>query len=652
MFRLTYEINGQPRTVDLADGTQIIGRGRTCDIVIPNKSVSGQHLRIDVKGDTINFRDLLSRNGTTVNGVKSEAGSLKPGDSIKLGKIIMRLETNGPAPAGNSPFAADVEPPMSLELQDDPIDGVGEETPVEQNFLPAPIPGQTAQPAVQVIKPAEPSLPVLSGVAGGDRRKILYAVGGFAAVVLIAILLIPTPKKTKKKPTKRFSYWSTLRQGVNAFKRADYPAAIAAWRKAEAGRKRYLPKSSNMSAITLARIAAPFACSGKKPPEVNWDDKIQEIRDLVESGDLRYKEDNDFAAGALMEACMREQAAQKVRKKADQYFAAGEFETAREQYARIPRASIYHTGVDRLLNLCISEQVRMLRKRAFALYGAGDLQGAIDEMQKIRLSQRTEADNRNIAKWRNDLEVKGLMRRFKQMVNSGNPQNWARAPDLYEQLKRHQGHPAVIDLGGLKEKLDKNLFVLSVQNTYKQWNTDKLIIAAKNPLATDQRVQPVINKAMTIMKHFADAKKAIKNENDLEGIEKAISHWIAIRKLEGDPAHPANMKAQQLQGEWPPERRGQICKERASRAFRKKDYRKAREYWEKAKDAYGIDVTEEIKMIKKFGNRLFNQGNRERIQKNYGEAKMLYKQALDCYLPTEPEYQKIIKKMAFYHLDD
>jgi two-component system, cell cycle response regulator len=77
-----------------------LGRGEDCDIIIPDSSVSRRHLRIScrevVKGEnksmTVVIRDLSSKNGTLVNYEAVQKKSLKPGDKISIGRVILKYD--------------------------------------------------------------------------------------------------------------------------------------------------------------------------------------------------------------------------------------------------------------------------------------------------------------------------------------------------------------------------------------------------------------------------------------------------------------------------------------------------------------------------------------------------------------------------------
>ncbi len=75
-------------------GKIVIGRDRSCDIVIDNKLVSKRHAMIQkIKGDYF-VTDLKSTNGTFVNGERVPDGKyvrLEPGARIKVGKSLLKL---------------------------------------------------------------------------------------------------------------------------------------------------------------------------------------------------------------------------------------------------------------------------------------------------------------------------------------------------------------------------------------------------------------------------------------------------------------------------------------------------------------------------------------------------------------------------------
>jgi FHA domain len=70
----------------------VLGRARDCDCVIAEPSVSRYHAELRRQGERWLLRDLGSRNGTRVNGMRVlEEVEVRPGDRVSLGEARYRL---------------------------------------------------------------------------------------------------------------------------------------------------------------------------------------------------------------------------------------------------------------------------------------------------------------------------------------------------------------------------------------------------------------------------------------------------------------------------------------------------------------------------------------------------------------------------------
>lgn len=82
----------------------ILGRDDVCDIVIPERQVSRQHVRIFVEQNQYHIEDLDSRNGTWLNGQRLEgAHELFDGDEIQLA-LTIRMRFIGSGATAPLPF--------------------------------------------------------------------------------------------------------------------------------------------------------------------------------------------------------------------------------------------------------------------------------------------------------------------------------------------------------------------------------------------------------------------------------------------------------------------------------------------------------------------------------------------------------------------
>jgi serine/threonine protein kinase len=63
----------------------MVGRDRTCTIVLTHPAVSRRHARITISGPSFILEDLQSANGTYVNNARIEKAKLKAGDVVRFG---------------------------------------------------------------------------------------------------------------------------------------------------------------------------------------------------------------------------------------------------------------------------------------------------------------------------------------------------------------------------------------------------------------------------------------------------------------------------------------------------------------------------------------------------------------------------------------
>jgi len=63
----------------------MVGRDRTCSIVLSHPAVSRRHAKITVEGAACVLEDLKSANGTFVNNARVDRVKLKVGDIVRFG---------------------------------------------------------------------------------------------------------------------------------------------------------------------------------------------------------------------------------------------------------------------------------------------------------------------------------------------------------------------------------------------------------------------------------------------------------------------------------------------------------------------------------------------------------------------------------------
>ena len=75
-----------------------IGRVEDNTFQIAEPSVSSHHCEVLLRGQEVVVKDLNSTNGTFITGEKITESVLKPGHTLRVGQIELRLENGAPAP--------------------------------------------------------------------------------------------------------------------------------------------------------------------------------------------------------------------------------------------------------------------------------------------------------------------------------------------------------------------------------------------------------------------------------------------------------------------------------------------------------------------------------------------------------------------------
>lgn len=79
--------------IGIGDRELLVGRGEAADVRLDSASISRLHARLRRSGDVVEVHDLGSQNGTYVNGARiSKPTTVRPGDRLQLGTVVLRLE--------------------------------------------------------------------------------------------------------------------------------------------------------------------------------------------------------------------------------------------------------------------------------------------------------------------------------------------------------------------------------------------------------------------------------------------------------------------------------------------------------------------------------------------------------------------------------
>jgi pSer/pThr/pTyr-binding forkhead associated (FHA) protein len=86
------EVHGGERTlmIPLGDEPVRIGRGLGADLRLDETTISRRHAIVDPSGASARILDDRSSNGTFVNGARVQQAQLADGDTIVLGRVVLR----------------------------------------------------------------------------------------------------------------------------------------------------------------------------------------------------------------------------------------------------------------------------------------------------------------------------------------------------------------------------------------------------------------------------------------------------------------------------------------------------------------------------------------------------------------------------------
>jgi predicted component of type VI protein secretion system len=145
-YRLTVQAGPLiSKAYELVQEVNTIGRDLKNDIAVNDAEVSRTHTRLTQQGDGFLVEDLMSTNGTYVNGQRlSAAKVLRPGDLLGLGETVtLRLDFAPEAEivtasVGESPAAASAPPTIAAsQMGTGPLvsDSPADEQPRKRSWL-------------------------------------------------------------------------------------------------------------------------------------------------------------------------------------------------------------------------------------------------------------------------------------------------------------------------------------------------------------------------------------------------------------------------------------------------------------------------------------------------------------------------------------
>ena len=91
-YRILARFDDQTIRATLHEGRNVLGSDPSCDVCLPNPTVSRRHAVITVNGSSTELEDMQSTNGTLLRSQRIEKAPLEPGDIFVIGRVVVLLE--------------------------------------------------------------------------------------------------------------------------------------------------------------------------------------------------------------------------------------------------------------------------------------------------------------------------------------------------------------------------------------------------------------------------------------------------------------------------------------------------------------------------------------------------------------------------------
>ncbi|MFH1731317.1 MAG: FHA domain-containing protein [Planctomycetota bacterium] len=400
--------DGVRRSYPLREGSLIIGRQPSCDIVVPGRNVSKRHAECFVERGVVTIRDLGSANGTFVNGSPVTTCILKDGDKLLLGGYQLVLDAELPlletmaGPQAARAAAPPTQPPPDAQQEAPSFaeEPAADDTPVDGTFMPQAYDPQSLQPQVvardghmylrdprtsrevEIVPRGATPATDLSGYYAGqeaaERKRNMYLIAGAIAVGLLMIIALAWTSgssdngdQPRRPAFPREKYNEITEKSIDQMSAGNFKEAAQQLTIAHEGRPTY-----GVAAI-LRDIAREWEKSGKNIDEFNWLSVESSLRELMKNRWSTAKVRN-FASGRI-DWTYDVQHHQDIVEQAIKLLNADDPEKALAEFQKLPKHSIiYRKHESQIAETVTAACMKRLRLAKDAL-DRGNWQAVIQE---------------------------------------------------------------------------------------------------------------------------------------------------------------------------------------------------------------------------------------------------------------------------------
>jgi hypothetical protein len=194
MTRRLVVTDGRRERELLLIGTMVVGRDPTCDISDADPLLSPRHVEFVAAAKEVIVRDLGSRNGILINGVKAMRGVLHGGDVVQVGHLQVRFVDDDEPTGVEEPTERVARPgyPAARFAETDvdrtvPVIASDQEKP---RFAGPAVTTRAAAPAAAFVMTQTVSLAAIVFIATATPLIVWPPATGEVAIVLAAPLII------------------------------------------------------------------------------------------------------------------------------------------------------------------------------------------------------------------------------------------------------------------------------------------------------------------------------------------------------------------------------------------------------------------------------------------------------------------------------
>ena len=600
--------NGRDRfEFPLREGTTIVGRDPSCDIVLDHPRVSRRHLTCVVKGGEVTIRDMDSRNGTFVSDVQVEECKLMNGDSVRVGGEVQLIFDQGAVSdgatiiTGSAPGAGPASapsptaaPPLknvpSRPAADAPPSPGGDDdepTPQDENMLPAQYVGpEGANPRVITrdgrwyaqdpatgreveiqpvgyphTAPAPSFMQKIAGLGLATKVALLVCPLVIVGVILAAVM---QPKKDngkgRKRVMKREQYYQMIEDAVAKLEANNVAGARKLLEHAHKARPelKAAERLSDVCDLWLDLKGQDFRAVQEEAEKrlneiIDADHMPQKARTFAtKQVDWIYWE---MRNGSVLSDC------KELEKSQD-------WDKAARLYGTVPKDSLFYKEAQersQKIKQTVTRSALEQGQRAMDDEKWDDAADAFKRVlmyepdypelkEKIRACRRSASDQKKLE---DALAAKG-------------EGDWQQVALLVEDIKPDGPYGA--RAGDLKKLVAAKGLLIQAQGLYDGGDAEAALAKLRDAKSTDaQQLAARIRYALSALQK---GNQAAERKNYRE----AVGHWQDVVRAEENDKNPYRREAQDKIDSWKEEavRLAQSLVRQASDAYGKGDYAKAR----------------------------------------------------------------------------